>query len=613
MKEIHDGKWYSWIVSVGVLLRFLALIAAQPGFLGIDCGSKTNHTDRNNITWVNDTNYIHVGKTGDIEDTSQQAYGSVLHNLRFFPKPLNKSCYQLPVAPSVPYLLRPWFAIGNYSGFQQLPISFRYSIETLGSLAFRNITITDKSPVYREEFFVSSGSVLYVCLIRTSETDDPFINAIELRTLRDGMYGQAKPRRMLSSHSTINANSTTGGSDKHTPVLTNKKVGVPLKVTLSGIVIIALPVIAGIVLYVRRKKYVAGETNGVEKEQKRHLEVPSNERTDPTIIMPNPTKSCSFTLDEMTAATQKFSGTIGKGGFGSVYFGKLPEGRDIAVKVLSLLCKQGVCQFLNEIDILSTVHHKNLVSLLGYCNESKKLMLLYEYMSGGSLKDRLYGESELNWKSRIKIALDAALGLEYMHAVCTPKIIHRDIKTANILLDSNLNAKLGDFGLSRIWIDGEVSHVTTLVKGTAGYLDPEYFSTEKLTEKSDVYSFGVVLLEIICGRPPIDVTQSADKRSITRWAAPLIEMDAISGNIEEIIDKRLGGNYNMESVTRVAKVAYRCVKAEPSSRPNVREVVAELTEAIKLEDNDSFPASEHISIETEDLQNSSVSLSSSSG
>lgn len=172
-----------------------------------------------------------------------------------------------------------------------------------------------------------------------------------------------------------------------------------------------------------------------------------------------------------------------------------------------------------------------------------------------------------------------------MHIVCTPKIIHRDVKTSNILLDSNLKGKLGDFGLSKIWIDGEASHVTTMVKGTAGYLDPEYFSTERLTEKSDVYSFGVVLLELICGRQPIDAKLSLEKLNIIRWVTPFVEMDSTHGKMEEIVDKRLSGNYDIRSITCVAKVAIRCVKAEPFYRPSITEVVAELREAIKLEEN----------------------------
>ena len=167
------------------------------GFLSIDCGGKTNQTRENNIKWVTDANYIDVGQTGEIGNAS--ASGSYLHTLRVFPKPLNKSCYQLPVLPNVPYLLRLWFAVGNYSGFKQLP-SFALSIETLGMLAMGKVTISNREePVYNETIFVSSGRVLYICLIRTSEPDDPFISAIELRTLQQGMYRQAKPGTMLMS------------------------------------------------------------------------------------------------------------------------------------------------------------------------------------------------------------------------------------------------------------------------------------------------------------------------------------------------------------------------------------------------------------------------------
>jgi hypothetical protein len=165
------------------------------GFLSIICGGKTNYTE-NNRTWVTDADYINVGETADIGNASQGPYGSYLHHLRLFPKPLNKSCYQLPVAPDVPHLLRLWFAVGNYSGFKQLP-SFQLSIETLGMLARINQTTQDADAHYTERIFVSSGTVLYICLIRTSETHDPFISAIELRTLQNGMYGEAKPGTLL--------------------------------------------------------------------------------------------------------------------------------------------------------------------------------------------------------------------------------------------------------------------------------------------------------------------------------------------------------------------------------------------------------------------------------
>jgi serine/threonine protein kinase len=380
----------------------------------------------------------------------------------------------------------------------------------------------------------------------------------------------------------------------------NIKLKVVLGTTLSGILIIALALIAGTIVYRNKLR---------RKEPKPFLCQDYS-----MIVVPNPTKSRAFTLDEVMAATQTFSCEIGRGGFGSVFFGKLPEGNDIAVKVLSSFSQQGVKEFLNEVDLLSKINHRNLVSLLGYCNESRELMLIYEHMSGGSLRDHLYGaraeHSELNWKTRLKITLDAAQGLEYLHVGSTPKIIHRDVKTANILLDNNLNGKLADFGLSRMTMEEGVTHVTTAVKGTFGYVDPEYFITQMLTEKSDVYSFGVVLLEIVCGRQPIDVKLPTEEVNMIRWVTPyVLKMDENPGKIAEIIDKRLHGNYDMKSINLVAKVAMRCVQAEPCFRPSVSEVVVELKNAMKHEDKASISISEQIDIGADDLLAGPIYLS----
>eukprot|EP00253_Pinus_taeda_P005299 PITA_05299 len=924
LDKIPYGKWGVWIMSVGMLLTLLPLMTAQPGFLSIDCGGKTNRTGENNIMWVTDDNYINVGHRGEIGNAS--AYGSYLHTLRVFPKPLNKSCYQLPVVPGVPYLLRLWFAVGNYSGFKKLP-SFAFSIETEGMLAMGNVAVSDKYAFYNETILVSSGRLLYVCLIRTSESDDPFISAIELRTLQQGMYGQAKPGTMLmlvwrydaggnitirypqdmfdriwdyelrltfdnhypvqpvNCQETISTSNTTelppsavmqtaaviidtapgfnvGSTDGHRillllyvaeieqlnmsehrsfyvtindekrseaitslsdystrelkfisnptddfyfalvntvdatsdPIMNafetykiidtqpatyaedhkaleaikirfdikewisdpcfliqwkgivcesstlpirisgidlsgknltgsvpddigqlaalvnlsldnnhligqlpnfsslimlerlylqnnnlsgnlpdwlgklknlkelniennnfsgiipaqllhsslkfsycgnpylpmhkgecilnqgkhiqhhtkNNKLKIVLGLTLIGILMMALALIVGIVLY--RNKFrgkeqgFANKRSGLEKKFRSFLS-----RDDSIVVVPNPTKCHVFTLGEMIAATQNFSREIGRGGFGSVFLGKLPQGKDIAVKVLAQFSQQGVNEFLNEVNLLSRIHHRNLVSLLGYCNESREIMLIYDYMSGGSLRDHLYGptahHSKLNWRTRLKIALDAAQGLEYLHVGCNPKIIHRDIKTANILLDSELNGKLGDFGLSKMTTDGEATHVTTAVKGTAGYLDPEYFSTQILTKKSDVYSFGVVLLEIICGRQPIDQKLPLEELNIIRWVTPYVLGSDNPCTIAKIIDKRLGRRYDEISISVVAKLAMRCVQAEPSSRPSVSEIVAELREAINIEDKFSLPFSEENGMESSDLLSAAVSLS----
>eukprot|EP00253_Pinus_taeda_P034358 PITA_34358 len=186
----------NWMVMSTLLNLFSLNVRAQPRFLSISCGEKGNHTDSNNITWVPDDNYIDVGQTEDIGDASKRAYGSYLHTLRFFPNPLNKYCYQFTMTPNVPYLLRTWSVIGNYTGSEKFA-DFLISVETPGMLSQTVSTIKTKDPYGFELIFVSAGRVLYICLIRSSETDDPFISAIELRTLEKGMYPQAKPGTAL--------------------------------------------------------------------------------------------------------------------------------------------------------------------------------------------------------------------------------------------------------------------------------------------------------------------------------------------------------------------------------------------------------------------------------
>ncbi|XLU29456.1 hypothetical protein S245_065522, partial [Arachis hypogaea] len=213
-------------------------------------------------------------------------------------------------------------------------------------------------------------------------------------------------------------------------------------------------------------------------------------------------KQREYSFNEVVNMTNNFDRILGRGGFGTVYHGFI-EDIEVAVKMLSLSSVQGYQQFIAEVKLLMRVHHRNLTSLIGYCNEETNIGLIYEYMANGNLDEHLsenIKEKFLNWENRLQIALDAAQGLEYLHNGCKPPIIHRDVKCTNILLDENLHAKLADFGLSKCFaVDGD-THVSTIVAGTPGYLDPEYTTSNRLTEKSDVYSFGVVLLRIITGQ-----------------------------------------------------------------------------------------------------------------
>ncbi|GLJ34401.1 hypothetical protein SUGI_0691600 [Cryptomeria japonica] len=218
-----------------------------------------------------------------------------------------------------------------------------------------------------------------------------------------------------------------------------------------------------------------------------------------------------FSFAEIKEATNNFSesNAIGSGGYGRVYKAMLPEGEMVAIKRAQQGSLQGGTEFKNEIELLSRVHHKNLVGLIGFCTEQGEQMLVYEYMPNGTLRENLNGESKLDWSKRLQIALDCAKGLNYLHELANPPIIHRDVKSNNILLDENLNAMVADFGLSKLVADtgvnaGSKSHVSSQVKGTMGYLDPEYYITQQLSKKSDVYSYGIVLLELITGRLPIE-------------------------------------------------------------------------------------------------------------
>ncbi|KAF0933677.1 hypothetical protein E2562_018906 [Oryza meyeriana var. granulata] len=296
-----------------------------------------------------------------------------------------------------------------------------------------------------------------------------------------------------------------------------------------------------------------------------------------------------FELSELEAATSNFARRIGSGGFGVVYYGRLGDGREIAVKVASNESFQGRKQLANEVALLSRIHHRNLVAFLGYyCYDdhdgsgSGSYMLVYEFMHNGSLKEQLHdhgrhddGSMTMSWLRRLQVAEDAAKGIEYLHCGCTPAIIHRDIKTSNILLDAQMRAKVSDLGLSKA-TTGSMT-MTTHVRGTLGYLDPYYYVSQKLTEKSDLYSFGIILLELISGRPPILMDSGL---SLGPWARSHYE----SGDIEAIVDPSLRGRYrDVHSLWKVAETAVRCIDADPRGRPSMPEVVKDIQEAIALE------------------------------
>ncbi|PKA66970.1 putative leucine-rich repeat receptor-like protein kinase [Apostasia shenzhenica] len=283
-----------------------------------------------------------------------------------------------------------------------------------------------------------------------------------------------------------------------------------------------------------------------------------------------------FSFAELQKSTNNFSedNEIGYGGYGKVYKGILSSGQTIAIKRAQQGSMQGGHEFKTEIELLSRVHHKNLVGLVGFCFEQGEQMLVYEFIPNGTLRNCLTGKNrmQLDWKRRLRIALGSARGLAYLHELADPPIIHRDVKSSNILLDEHLTAKVADFGLSRLASGGEKGHVSTQVKGTLGYLDPEYYMSQQLTEKSDVYSFGVVMLELISAKPPIE-----KGRYIVREVKVAVNRndDELLG-LKQIIDPAILNTVNPSSFRRFSDIALRCVEETASDRPPMSEVVKEI-------------------------------------
>ncbi|KAG6766344.1 hypothetical protein POTOM_030421 [Populus tomentosa] len=286
-------------------------------------------------------------------------------------------------------------------------------------------------------------------------------------------------------------------------------------------------------------------------------------------------------LRELEEATKNFSKKIGRGSFGTVYYGQMIDGKEVAVKIMADLSTHLTQQFVTEVALLSRIHHRNLVPLLGYCEEEHQRILVYEYMHNGTLRDHIHGpvnQKRLDWLARLQIAEDAAKGLEYLHTGCNPGIIHRDVKTSNILLDINMRAKVSDFGLSR-QAEEDLTHVSSVARGTVGYLDPEYHANQQLTEKSDVYSFGVVLLELVSGKKPVSTEDFGSELNIVHWARSLIR----KGDVMSIVDPVLIGNAKIESIWRIAEVAIQCVEQRAVSRPRMHEIILAIQEANKIE------------------------------
>ncbi|KAE9595140.1 putative protein kinase RLK-Pelle-CrRLK1L-1 family [Lupinus albus] len=360
---------------------------------------------------------------------------------------------------------------------------------------------------------------------------------------------------------------------------TKTKVGIIVGIVTGSVVGFMAIMVMALFLLCRRRRRNSIDV-GMSKE--------AGNTYDGTAIFSSSKIGYWFPLAVIQEATNNFSEdlVIGSGGFGKVYKGVLKDETKVAVKRGTSQSQQGLAEFRTEIEMLSQFRHRHLVSLIGYCNEQNERIIIYEYMEKGSLKNHLFSGSPcLSWKQRLEICIGAARGLHYLHTGSAKSIIHRDVKSANILLDDNLVAKVADFGLSKTGPEIDKTHVSTAVKGSFGYLDPEYLIMQQLTEKSDVYSFGVVMFEVLCGRPVIDPSLPREKVNLLEWIMKW--QQERNTLIEEIVDPCLlavsGNQTKLESVQKLVEIAKKCLSENGINRPTMGDVLWHLEYALQLE------------------------------
>ncbi|KAM3372465.1 hypothetical protein ACQJBY_019380 [Aegilops geniculata] len=368
-----------------------------------------------------------------------------------------------------------------------------------------------------------------------------------------------------------------------------KKVAVVTAATAGAAMLIAISIVGTLLLLRHRRRGKKRRSLSRQPSSSiglhTHTGVSASKVSAATRSHCRPSSGPSLSIGQIRRATSDFDEgrVVGVGGFGKVYRGVLENGAAVAVKRGNPRSQQGLQEFRTEIEMLSRLRHRHLVSLIGYCHEDNEMALVYEFMAGGPLRSHLYGAPALpplSWKQRLEACVGAAKGLHYLHTGVSETIIHRDVKTTNILLDGNLSAKVSDFGLSMP--APAVGHDvgTATVKGSFGYLDPDYLRRQTLTDKSDVYSFGVVLLEVLCARPAVDPALPREQASLVDWAMQRQRL----GELERVMDPRLAGGVSAASLRKYGETAEKCLAEYGADRPAMGDVLWSLECALRLQE-----------------------------
>lgn len=515
---------------------------------------------------------------GAAEDTAPQTVYGTCTKMNSSNDPNNNFnvTWQFNVDPGFQYLIRLHFCDIVSSGSNQIVFNvyigstnvnpdFEPSSKTFGGGISTALFYDYVTPLATSnKLLVSVGPA------QRSGYPDAFLNGLELMKMNNSVGSLST----VASVPIFNP-----GSKKNVGLIVGLCIGIPLAI---------LMVVFVFVFFVHKRR--KGERLG---HSKTWIPIPVNGGTSHTMgskysngttISSVSNLSYRIPFPAVLEATNNFdeSWVIGIGGFGKVYKGVLNDGTKVAVKRGNPRSQQGLAEFRTEIEMLSQFRHRHLVSLIGYCDEKNEMILIYEYMENGTLKSHLYGSDlpGMSWKQRLEICIGAARGLHYLHTGSTKAIIHRDVKSANILLDENFLAKVADFGLSKIGPEIDQTHVSTAVKGSFGYLDPEYFRRQQLTEKSDVYSFGVVLFEVLCARPVIDPTLPREMVNLAEWAMKWQK----KGQVEQIIDSNLSGKIRADSLRKFGETVEKCLADFGVDRPSMGDVLWNLEYALQLQE-----------------------------